>query len=157
MTDETQSVPSAPEQATVLASEKQIAAVTKIAEGIAARNLGDGAPEFSQEKVGGDLFLRATNWPTIKVGKGGGVTVLDLRSYPEGDGKTAIDAAINGDVLLAKQIDRDAKKAAQPAVPAAPDAAPTTPAESETAFETAATDEEPIFSDSASHSDSEAA
>ena len=112
-------------------NQKQNDAVAKILAGVAARNLGDAAPQFTETKEGSDIFLKAENWPTIKVGKGGGVTVLELRSYPEGDGKTATDAAIMGDVLLKKQNDRDDKKTAQPVV-----SAPSVPEADEPAFAT---------------------
>ena len=129
MENEANAVATQPEQQTdaIQVNEKQLASVTKIIEGIVARQLGDRQPNFTQYKEGQDLFLSADNWPTIKIGKAGGVSVVDLRSYPEGEGKTAIDAAINGDVLLEKQKARDLKRAAQPAQTAQAPQAPQTP------------------------------
>ena len=54
----------------------------------------------------GTVYVDAPLFPTITIGPKGGVTVW-IRSYPEGDGKTALDAAIIADVLLAKQTARD--------------------------------------------------
>jgi hypothetical protein len=61
-------------------------------------------------------------WPTIRVGGSGGVTVMELKSYT-----SAFDAAIKGDELLAKQVAREQKKAqpvvvakSEPAAPAVP-------------------------------------
>lgn len=52
------------------------------------------------------LIRIGESWPTIQVGPTGGITVVELKSYP-----VAFDAAIDGDNLLAKQKAREAKKA----------------------------------------------
>lgn len=61
-------------------------------------------------------------WPTIRVGNSGGITVMELKSYT-----SAFEAAIDGDKRLAKQTEREQKKAAAAAPvakAAAPDASP---------------------------------
>jgi hypothetical protein len=62
-------------------------------------------------------------WPTIRIGNSGGITVMELKSYT-----SAFEAAVKGDVLLAKQKEREGKKAIapaqQPAVKAATASAP---------------------------------
>lgn len=60
-------------------------------------------------------------WPTIRVGNSGGITVMELKSYT-----SAFEAAIDGDKRLAKQTEREQKKAAAaaPVKAAAPDASP---------------------------------
>jgi len=61
------------------------------------------------------ILLRiGKEWPTIQVGNSGGITVVELKSYPK-----AFEAAIEGDKLLAKQNEREQKKAAAPAPKAA--------------------------------------
>ena len=56
------------------------------------------------------------SWPEITIGKKAGIVVW-ISSYPEGDGKTAFDAAIQADVLLNKQETRRAKAQAAKTVP----------------------------------------
>ena len=62
-----------------------------------------------QVKMDGKFMLINVdaNWPTIKLGPGGGGELPALRSYPK-----FFDAAIIADQLLAKQTERDQKKAA---------------------------------------------
>ncbi len=50
----------------------------------------------------GTVYMDADMFPTITIGPKGGIQVW-ISSYPEGNGKTAYDAAIVADVLLAKQ------------------------------------------------------
>jgi len=65
----------------------------------------------------GTVYVDAPSFPTITIGPKGGVVVW-VRSYPEGNGKTAFDAAVVADVLLAKQTARDnGKKTVAIAVP----------------------------------------
>jgi hypothetical protein len=61
-------------------------------------------------------LLIGEEWPTIRIGNSGGITVMELKSYT-----SAFEAAVKGDVLLAKQKEREGKKptAAAPAQPAA--------------------------------------
>lgn len=48
----------------------------------------------------------ADGWPTVRVGASGGITVLELKSYPD-----AFTAAMEGDARLRKQTEREQKKA----------------------------------------------
>ena len=51
--------------------------------------------------------LVAEGWPIVRIGVGGGIDLPAIRSYPK-----AFDAAVQGDVLLAKQNAKAAKAAA---------------------------------------------
>lgn len=53
-------------------------------------------------------------WPSISIGKNGGVVVNELRSYAD-----PFEAAIQGDTLLARQTERDLKRVAGTTAPAA--------------------------------------
>ena len=53
------------------------------------------------------MVMVGPNWPLVKIGPTGGIDLPQIRSYAK-----AFDAAVNGDVLLKKQSDRMAKKAA---------------------------------------------
>jgi hypothetical protein len=62
------------------------------------------------------LLIVDQGWPTVQVGASGGITVLELKSYP-----SAFNAAMDGHSLYEKQRAREAKKtaAAAPTAPAA--------------------------------------
>jgi hypothetical protein len=66
-------------------------------------------------------LLIGKEWPVIVIGASGGIVLPAIKSYPK-----AFQAALEGDRLLAKQNERDAKKtaAAAPAQPAPKAAAP---------------------------------
>jgi len=59
------------------------------------------------------LVVVGPQWPTIKLGPTGGIDLPQIKSYAK-----AFDAAVNGDVLLKKQNERQQKKAPAPAAPA---------------------------------------
>ena len=59
------------------------------------------------------------SWPLIEIGHGGGITLPQIRSYAN-----AFNAAVDGDKLFARQTERDSKKAAASAQPAAKKPAP---------------------------------
>lgn len=110
---------------------KQQATIENIVSGIVARNLGDASPNFTQTEDGGNVYLTAPNWPTIRVGKQGGVYLDEIASYDEG-----LQAAINGDKMLADKQAREQKKAAaKTAAPAAQTEA-AAPVVEEPAFQT---------------------
>jgi hypothetical protein len=60
-------------------------------------------------------LLISTEWPIIQIGASGGIVLPAIKSYPK-----AFAAALEGDKLLAKQSEREAKKtgAAAPTAPA---------------------------------------
>lgn len=68
--------------------------------------ISDARPDvkFATDEVGDAVFMRAENYPTIKIGRMGGVDLVEIRTYPN-----ALKAAVEGDTLLAKQNARDAK------------------------------------------------
>lgn len=68
----------------------------------------------------GDALYTEVNGVTVKIGRKGGYSVPDVRSYPETKeiGKRAIDAACYADVLLAKQTARASKTPVAPKAPA---------------------------------------
>jgi hypothetical protein len=59
-------------------------------------------------------LLIGKEWPVIAIGPTGGIVLPVIKSYPK-----AFEAALDGDKLLAKQNEREAKKAAA-AAPTAP-------------------------------------
>jgi pyruvate/2-oxoglutarate dehydrogenase complex dihydrolipoamide acyltransferase (E2) component len=82
------------------------------------------------------LVVVADVWPDIVIGVGGGINLPQIKSYPK-----AFEAAVEGDVLWKKQVER-AQKAAAPAPTPKPAAAkseetkavtPTTPAQKKAA------------------------
>lgn len=79
-------------------------------------------PEMLSSSGNKLVVLIGEGWPTISIGKAGGVTVDQLRSYAD-----PFEAAIFGDELYKKQNERNAKRAAALAAPAVA-AAPTAPA-----------------------------
>lgn len=107
---------------------KQQVSINNIVSGITTR-LGENAPKFETVEEAPNVFLMSESYPTIKLGRDGGVEVPELRSYPDG-----LEAAINADVLLAKQKDRDAKKAEAAAKSASEAPAPIT--RNDAAFQT---------------------
>jgi hypothetical protein len=68
-------------------------------------------------------LLIGKEWPVIQIGASGGIVLPAIKSYPK-----AFEAALQGDKLLAKQCEREAKKATA----AAP--VPKAPAEKQTAM-----------------------
>jgi hypothetical protein len=61
------------------------------------------------------MLVVAPNWPTVRVGGSGGITVMELKSYT-----SAYLAALDGLNLYQRQLEREAKRAvAQPAAPTA--------------------------------------
>lgn len=120
---------------------KQQVAINNIISGIASERpeLNGSAPKFETVLENGNVFLMAENYPTIKLGRDGGIDIPDLRSFSD-----PLHAAVHADELVKKQNDRDAKKQADAAAAAtkatAPvDAAPAGPVLVEKkAFETGA-------------------
>ena len=103
---------------------KQQAAINNIVSGIASERpeLNGSAPKFETVLENGNVFLMAENFPTIKLGRDGGIDIPDLRSYSD-----ALKAAIHADTLVAKQKARDEKKVADAAAAAAKAAAAPAP------------------------------
>jgi hypothetical protein len=65
------------------------------------------------------LLVVDQGWPTVQVGASGGVTVLELKSYPD-----AFTGAMEGLERYTKQQAREAKKAAPAVAKSEPAAAP---------------------------------
>jgi hypothetical protein len=59
------------------------------------------------------LIVVDAGWPTVQIGASGGITVVELKSYP-----SAFDAALIGKELYDKQKSREAKKSAAATAPA---------------------------------------
>jgi len=99
------------------APDKRLASLEAVLDGIKARNLGDAAPKFEQVEHGSKITLmplndqNKTKWPSITIGRNGGITINELSSY-DGSKEGTLNAAVNGDVLLAKQEARNAAKKA---------------------------------------------
>jgi len=128
--------------ATATAPDKRLVSIAAVLDGIKARVGEDNMPVFEQIAEGNKITLLPDNdknknpWPSITVGVQGGIVVNELRSYPEPDGNGGLYAAVNGDVLYAKQNERDAKRKADAAAKAEAAAkAAAAPAETKTAEE----------------------
>ncbi len=99
-------------------ASKQTQTIEKLKEGWQAKGV-----DLSKLAIKDDgkfkLLIVAEGWPTVQVGPTGGITVVELKSYPK-----AFDAAMDGLVLYAKQTAREQKKSAgsvtAPQTPAAP-------------------------------------
>jgi multimeric flavodoxin WrbA len=65
------------------------------------------------------LLIVDAGWPTVRIGASGGVTVMELKSYPD-----AFTAAMEGLDRYTKQQAREAKQAAAAAPPAVAKSAP---------------------------------
>lgn len=107
-------------------ASKQTQTIEKLKEGWQAKGV-----DLSKLAIKDDgkfkLLIVAEGWPTVQVGPTGGITVVELKSYPK-----AFDAAMDGLVLYAKQTAREQKKSAgsvtapqTPAAPAVPQVKPT--------------------------------
>jgi hypothetical protein len=88
---------------------KQTATLEKLVSAIAAR-VPAVNPDFKQTEENGNVFIQAPGWPTIQIGRQGGVSLPEIKSYKEG-----FAAAVIGDQLLTKQ---DTKVTAKVAVAA---------------------------------------
>lgn len=87
---------------------KQQTTINNIVSGIAARtDIKAGEPPFITTEENNNVFLMADGWPTIKIGRNGGIDLLGIKSYAD-----PLEAAINGDVYLRKQEDRAVRAAA---------------------------------------------
>jgi len=111
--------PAAPTAAAPAQPSKQEQTIARLLEGWRAKGV-----DLSklQDKQDGKyrLLVVGEGWPTVQVGASGGITVLELKSYPDG-----FTAAMEGLDRFNKQKARDAKRAA---VAQAPVPAPAQPA-----------------------------
>lgn len=125
--------PAAQAAPAVVVPSKREAALKAVMDGIKARNLGVAHPKFVNVEEGSNLTLLPENdknvnpWPSIRIGKNGGIDVIEVRSW-NATTTTALEVAINGDLFLKKQSERDARRAAAAAAPKKP-AAPVTTGE----------------------------
>jgi len=98
-----------------MANDKQKATVERLTLALNARNL-DGM-EINMSEEGNFLYVLVTGtakpFPQIRIGKLGGIELPEIKSYPE-----AFEAAVNGDELLEKQSNREAKREATKAAEA---------------------------------------
>jgi len=102
-----------------VAVSKQDATIQKLKDGWTAK--GVDLSKLTIKDDGKFKVLQVTpEWPSVQVGASGGITVLELRSYPDG-----FTGAMEGLERFNKQKARDAKKATAPA--AAPTAQPKAP------------------------------
>ncbi len=119
MTEETNNVLSTEAQTTTAAPvqaapDKQQLMIATVLKGIEARQLGDLHPVFKQTTDGKNVFLlpepsNAVAWPMIRIGRSGGIDLPQIRSWnPELEPS---EVAINGDLFLAKQTERDQRRA----------------------------------------------
>ena len=93
---------------------KQQLTIVALAEAFKAQRGIEVKPEMLKQDGEYVNLLIGKEWPTIRIGNSGGITVMELKSYAK-----AFDAAIQGDTLLAKQTAREQKKVAATAPAAA--------------------------------------
>jgi hypothetical protein len=93
---------------------KQQLTIVALAEAFKAQRGIEVKPEMLKQDGKYVNLLIGKEWPTIRIGNSGGITVMELKSYAK-----AFDAAIQGDTLLAKQTAREQKKVAATAPAAA--------------------------------------
>jgi hypothetical protein len=92
---------------------KQQATLMKLSVELAKRDVVVKPEMLSQD--GKYLVLKIGEaWPEIRIGNGGGIDLPAIKSFPN-----AFTAALEGDKLLAKQREREAKRQALTAAPAA--------------------------------------
>ena len=102
----------APQPAAAAQPTKQEQTVAKLLEGWKAK--GVDLSKLAIKDDGKFKLLHVTpEWPTVQVGSSGGVTVVELRSYPDG-----FTAAMEGLDRFNKQKARDQKKVAAASAPA---------------------------------------
>ena len=80
------------------------------------RSRADVAEHLSQstDEVGDVVFMTYPNGAKLKIGRMGGIDIVNVRTYPN-----ALKAAVEADVLFDKQNERDNKKlASKPAIDA---------------------------------------
>lgn len=100
---------------------KQAQAIEKLTVALREQRQIEVKPEMLVQDGKYINLLISTEWPIIQIGASGGIVLPAIKSYPK-----AFQAALEGDKLLAKQNERDAKKTATPAqtAPAPKAAAP---------------------------------
>ena len=120
-----------PAVATTLGASKQDATIAKLKEGWTAKGVNlDKLTVKDDGKF--KLLIVGEGWPTVQVGNSGGITVLELKSYPD-----AFTGAMEGLERYTKQQSREAKQKAAAAAPA-PAVAKSEPAPAAVAVKTKA-------------------
>jgi hypothetical protein len=103
--------------ATQPAVDKQQLAIMQLSVALRQQRQIEVKPDMLKQDGKYINLVVGKEWPTIRIGNSGGITVMELKSYAK-----AFDAAVNGDTLYAKQKGREQKKVAASAPPAAPKA-----------------------------------
>lgn len=83
---------------------KQQQTVNRLIEAWTKRGVDIG--KLDQRMDGKYLLLQLPNFPTIQIGANGGIDLPAIKSFP-----SAFQAAVEGDKLLLRQKEREAKKA----------------------------------------------
>jgi hypothetical protein len=121
----------ATQPATPAQPSKQDATIEKLKAGWTAKGV-----DLSKMTIKDDgkfkLLVVGEGWPTVQVGNSGGITVLELKSYPD-----AFTGAMEGLERYTKQQSREAKQKAAAAAPA-PAVAKSEPAPAAVAVKTKA-------------------
>lgn len=105
---------------TVAVSKQQASLNTLIERLTNERGLAENAYTTETQADGKLLVIvDLPNFPTISIGKQGGVDMPEIRSYPQvKGGLTAMDAAVKGDEHLARQNAGRTRRVAAQAAPA---------------------------------------
>jgi hypothetical protein len=105
-----------PAQAQPAAVSKQQLTIMRLTVALREQRQIEVKPEMlTQDGKYINLLIDGRKWPVIEIGPSGGIELPQIRSFPK-----AFEAALEGDKLLAKQFERDAKKATASAPPVTP-------------------------------------
>jgi hypothetical protein len=105
VTEQPKAAPATVAAAAPAAVSKQTTTIEKLMEGWKTKGVNlDKLTVKDDGKY--KLLIVGKGWPTVQVGASGGITVLELKSYPN-----AFDAAMDGLTRYEKQQGREAKKA----------------------------------------------
>jgi hypothetical protein len=110
----TQTAKPAPAAAAPAQPSKQTQTIEKLTVALREQRQIEVKPEMLIQDGKYINLLISTEWPIIQIGASGGIVLPAIKSYPK-----AFAAALEGDKLLAKQNEREAKKTAPPSQPAA--------------------------------------
>jgi hypothetical protein len=110
----TQTAKPAPAAAAPAQPSKQTQTIEKLTVALREQRQIEVKPEMLVQDGKYINLLIGKEWPVIQIGASGGIVLPAIKSYPK-----AFPAALEGDKLLAKQNEREAKKTAAPTQPAA--------------------------------------
>jgi hypothetical protein len=88
-----------------------------IINGLLERKLITSAKKVDQRMEGSKLIMLIPNWPIVEIGRAGGISLPQIKSY-----QNPLECVWDGPARLAAQTAREVKAAAAKALPVAPEA-----------------------------------